>query len=333
MHSIGVVIPFYQRDKGILLKSLKSIIEQESLSKITYYVVIVDDCSPLSLSEELALLPTLPKNIHLISLYHKTNSGPAIARNTALKYIQTKLCNIVDYVAFLDSDDQWGVSHSTLALEAFDLGASFYFGNTDRDGFYDSNWNTDIPEMERDLSHFLVGESKFLIDSPVIIQSMYNKYLSQTSTVMYRLSKFPEVLFCDQLRFAGEDELMWLLLCSNADKVAYYPCDITKCGKGVNMFFSNISWDLVGSCNIMGSKALATAMILENIPLDSEQRKILKKTFNSHCYVYFKLMVKHMLKFRDIDFKNTLLLVKYLVSKDLSSLGEHINVEVELSTK
>ncbi|MEI8640900.1 glycosyltransferase [Pseudoalteromonas sp. Hal099] len=61
MHSIGVVIPFYQRDKGILLKSLKSIIEQESLSKITYYVVIVDDCSPLSLSEELALLPTLPK--------------------------------------------------------------------------------------------------------------------------------------------------------------------------------------------------------------------------------------------------------------------------------
>jgi len=267
MHSIGVVIPFYQRDKGILLKSLKSIIEQESLSKITYYVVIVDDCSPLSLSEELALLPTLPKNIHLISLYHKTNSGPAIARNTALKYIQTKLCNIVDYVAFLDSDDQWGVSHSTLALEA--------------------------------LSHFLVGESKFLIDSPVIIQSMYNKYLSQTSTVMYRLSKFPEVLFCDQLRFAGEDELMWLLLCSNADKVAYYPCDITKCGKGVNMFFSNISWDLVGSCNIMGSKALATAMILENIPLDSEQRKILKKTFNSHCYVYFKLMVKHMLKFRD----------------------------------
>ena len=69
MHSIGVVIPFYQRDKGILLKSLKSIIEQESLSKITYYVVIVDDCSPLSLSEELALLPTLPKNIHLIVFY------------------------------------------------------------------------------------------------------------------------------------------------------------------------------------------------------------------------------------------------------------------------
>lgn len=333
MHNIAVVIPFYQRDKGILLKSLDSILRQENLSEINYYVVIVDDCSPFPLSEELKLLPTLPDNINILSLYHKINSGPAIARNSALKHIQTKLCGVIDFVAFLDSDDQWGTSHCTLALEAFSLGASFYFGNTDRDGFYDSNWNTDIPEMEHNLRHFLIGESKFIIDSSVIVRSMYNKYLSQTSTVMYRLSKFPEVLFCDQLRFAGEDELMWLLLCSDADKVAYYPCDVTKCGKGVNMFFSNISWDFVGSCNIMGSKALATAMILENIPLDSKQRKVLKKTFNSHCYAYFKLMIKHIFKFRQIDFKNTLLLIKYLMNKDLSSLNEHKAVDVDFSIK
>tara|TARA_B110000211_G_scaffold209916_1_gene247591 strand:+ start:118 stop:1116 length:999 start_codon:yes stop_codon:yes gene_type:complete len=330
MHNIGVVIPFYQRDKGILIKSLMSILEQKCSSEINYYVVIVDDCSPLALSEELSQLPTLPKNVHLISLYHKNNSGPAIARNTALRHIQEKLSSVVDYVAFLDSDDQWGEKHSSLALEAFDLGANFYFGNTDRDGFYDSNWNTDIPEMEQDLSRFSIGDSQFIIDSSVVIESMYNKYLSQTSTVMYRLNKFPDILFCDQLRFAGEDELMWLLLCAGADKVAYYPCDVTKCGKGVNMFFSNISWELVGSCNIMGSKALATAMILENIELNSKQRKILKKTFNSHCYVYFKLMIKHAFKFREIDFKNTMLIVKYLLTKDLSSLNKHECVEAKI---
>lgn len=96
----SVVMPTYKVKKEYLILAVKSVLEQ---TYTDWELIIVDD--NLSKSDwkcatyEVEKLMSNITNIKFI--YHKTNEGANVARNTGIRYSQG------EYIAFLDSDDTW----------------------------------------------------------------------------------------------------------------------------------------------------------------------------------------------------------------------------------
>lgn len=93
--SVGVVIPTFNRSHTIE-RAVQSVLEQSSRPD---RVVVVDDGSTDPTVECLRQFGS-----H-ISLIEQANGGAATARNTGVAALDT------EWVAFLDSDDQWTVDH------------------------------------------------------------------------------------------------------------------------------------------------------------------------------------------------------------------------------
>ncbi len=115
---IAVVIPYFQREPGILAKALLSVFASEGVEDVC--VIVVDDASPISAMSELAEMGTTRFPVKIIQ---QPNGGPGAARNTGLD----NLPDAVDYVAFLDSDDTWSPQHLRNALVALSVGFDVYF--------------------------------------------------------------------------------------------------------------------------------------------------------------------------------------------------------------
>ena len=80
---ISIVIPYYQREPGILSKALDSIFKQKSGWNIE--VVVVDDESPVPAEEELRIFSSSCS--YPVRVVHQANGGPAAARNRGLNVI------------------------------------------------------------------------------------------------------------------------------------------------------------------------------------------------------------------------------------------------------
>jgi len=89
----SVVIPMYNASRTILA-TITSCLEQEYLP---YEVIVVDDCS----TDNCVALVQQTFGDRVKVLPQAANAGPAAARNSGWDYASG------DFVAFLDSDDQW----------------------------------------------------------------------------------------------------------------------------------------------------------------------------------------------------------------------------------
>jgi succinoglycan biosynthesis protein ExoW len=111
---IAVIIPFYQKKPGILRKAIVSALAQESDAETT--IIVIDDASPVPARDELAeLMRAYPNRIVIIE---QPNAGPAAARNKGLESVPDG----TEYVAFLDSDDEWIPAHLANAATALGRG-------------------------------------------------------------------------------------------------------------------------------------------------------------------------------------------------------------------
>lgn len=91
MGQVTVIIPTFNRET-MIRHAVESVLKQ---TYTNYEILIIDDGS--SDNTEQALGPWLSQ-IHYIK---KENGGPSSARNKGIRHASS------DYVAFLDSDDQW----------------------------------------------------------------------------------------------------------------------------------------------------------------------------------------------------------------------------------
>ncbi|MEC4089915.1 glycosyltransferase family 2 protein [Pseudoalteromonas rubra] len=94
MQLISVIIPFYSKNSGLLIKSVRSALNQ---SYTHLEVIVVDDCSPCKAEDELSSL----HDPRLRVIRHATNSNGATARNTGVEAASGSV------IAFLDYDDEW----------------------------------------------------------------------------------------------------------------------------------------------------------------------------------------------------------------------------------
>ncbi len=119
MARIEVVIPYYQREAGHLVRAVNSIMAQ-GFDDIR--VNIVDDGSPRPANLD---LDTLPPSVRAkVNLVLQTNTGANGARNRGLSEIGPD----AEFVALLDSDDEWLPGHLEHAIEALSCpGAGFFY--------------------------------------------------------------------------------------------------------------------------------------------------------------------------------------------------------------
>jgi succinoglycan biosynthesis protein ExoW len=229
---ITVIIPYYQKNAGILRKAVASAMTQDVQADVQ--VIVVDDASPVPASSELAdLIAQYPGQIHIIT---QANAGPAAARNKGLDHVPAG----TEYVAFLDSDDEWIATHLSNALMSLNAGCDFYFA--------------DHYQLHQTVSAFNRAKRIAVSEHPCIAGAehlhayegdMFDQILRGniigTSTVVYRYAKFPKQRFHEEFVYAGEDYLFWLELAQQTKKIAFSALCECKYGEGVNIF-SGSGW-------------------------------------------------------------------------------------------
>lgn len=226
---IAVVIPHFQKQSGLLGVALRSVFAQTIASQV--HVVVVDDESPVSAESEVALLPDVPRQ--QLTLIRQKNGGAGSARNKALNNVPSD----TEFVAFLDSDDSWRPGHLENALAALDQGF---------DGYFADWWSYNFPEQtnfERiqalraeDHQAVPVAKTSYALGvTPIEHIIKDGGGVIQTSTVVYRYSKFRQLRFREEF-YNGQDFFFWMDLGElGAQFVFSFEVDCDN-GEGINIY-------------------------------------------------------------------------------------------------
>jgi len=281
---IAVIIPFYQIEKGILIRAVKSALSQKNISN--FEVIIVDDGSPISAKDE--LMDQILQHPNIIRIIKQKNAGPGAARNKGLEHVSKD----VTYIAFLDSDDEWAENHLHRALSVLDKGYDLYFSDFHRVGtpssfFQDRN-------MLEGYRYQVINDSFFEI-SDMFFDSLIKKNIIGTSTVLYRFEKFPTLRFSASI-YNGEDDLFWLNLAMLAKKAAFSKKVEAYCGHGVNICIS-ARWDSDAGMAFLRHSQNKWKRIAETFDLSPAQKKFVNsqsRNIRTHLVANFLNGLKNM---------------------------------------
>lgn len=288
---IAVVIPFYQKEPGLLKQCVASILNQPG--DLYFEVIVIDDESPVPAVQELAdIIDTGNRQVRII---HQANAGPGAARNTGLDNVP----HGTPYVTFLDSDDQWTGSFLSDAVASLRQGYDLFIGNSTRTGSEATRF-----EWDRDPARNIHAQDHRLIDPEREIyeyQGDFFDFLIRRSniigptTMAFRFEKFPQVRF-DPTIYNGQDRLFKLTLGQHLDKVAFSTKVYAYEGEGINIFDKS-QWGTAGSIRLLSSYIRLSRTILDNIAMSEPQRAYVRGQL-ADSRRSFALSVAHLVKKR-----------------------------------
>jgi succinoglycan biosynthesis protein ExoW len=224
--TVAIVIPFFQRATGILGKAIKSVLSQNT--SVRYLIIVVDDASPQPAQDE---IDSIENGSEVCEVIRQVNQGAAAARNRGLEYASQLGA---EYIAFLDSDDEWDVEHLSNAMSAMELGYDYYFGDflPTNAGQTRFQKNSFLPTPHENISTNLFAYKGDLITD------ILAKNIVGTSTVVYRRSISPNLRFRRELANAGEDHVFWMSLSTFTQKIVFSSDVSARYGSGINIFAS-----------------------------------------------------------------------------------------------
>ena len=238
MQQISVIIPFYQREPGVLPRALASIYAQD-LKGVRLEVIVVDDASPVDAAGEIAAAGAPPEHVGL-QLIRQANGGPGAARNTGLAAVSPHS----QAIALLDSDDMWAPDHLRRAQAALEAGLDLYFCNhCDLEGR--SYFET--PDVAARLAALAGAEATKGADlaacTPADLAAATAEiYLAHTSSIVFDPKVHGATRFDEVLRSAGEDHLFFLDLALGARRCGFGRACGVRLGRGVNIYGSAQTW-------------------------------------------------------------------------------------------
>ena len=230
--AISVVIPYFQRDPGILRRALASVMAQRGVENVN--VVVVDDASPVPASAEIASLGG-PSRFP-VRVIRQPNGGPGAARNTALDGVDPT----TRYVAFLDSDDEWTADHLSNAVFALGRGSDVYFAD-----LYQLNQSVSAfkraGRIKPDDHPTIAGGADGLREfrGNMLVQIVTGNVIG-TPTVVYDFNKFADLRFRPEYLNAGEDYLFWMDLAKRGARFSFSIVPEVTCGAGVNVYTGSV---------------------------------------------------------------------------------------------
>ena len=278
MGKVAVIIPFFQRHPGLLTRAVDSVLAQRLAPGWRVDIIVVDDASPIRAQDELAGR-TLPETISL-QIATQQNGGPGAARNTGLDLVGDD----VDAVAFLNSDDTWTPQHLPNALAALGAGADLYFANHTRPNVYESYFGS-MALGARQIGRPVLEEPRLYQLADNKLRLILKHLLAQTSTIVFRQAKHHALRFAAELRSAGEDQVFLIALTMASSKILFSEGLDVVCGVGVNVYFSNLSWDRPGCLRRMADRLnsfhIIDAFVRTHAAHDTDARQFVEQKIAS----------------------------------------------------
>lgn len=227
MAKLTVIIPFYQREPGILRRALASVFAQEFKD---FDVIVVDDESPYPADGDIVDFSEAERA--RVRIIRQENAGPGGARNTGLDHVPAE----AEFVAFLDSDDIWAPGHLAVAHAAMiRFGADCYFASiTGGDAFY---YHFGVADLEKTEAVVRLSGDPLLIEIPQLTQVMLKNWsFLHLSCMVIGRPLFERVRFDAALRLAAEDVLFFCDCVLAARRVVLSGTAGAVRGEGLNIF-------------------------------------------------------------------------------------------------
>lgn len=227
MTKCSVVIPYYQREAGILRRALNSVLAQ---SHGNFDIIVVDDESPSPASLELVDLSTDERA--RIRVLTRANGGPGAARNTGLDAVPDDS----RFVAFLDSDDEWEPDHLRIATQGLSLfDADCYFASIGGgEAFY---YHFGVADLAGTTRIVPLGGTPPIVEVPDLASVMLKNWsFMHLSALVLSARLARHVRFEAALRLAAEDVLFFYECVRTARRTVLSSAVGAVRGKGVNIF-------------------------------------------------------------------------------------------------
>jgi succinoglycan biosynthesis protein ExoW len=207
---VAIVMPYFQREPGILRKTLRHVFAQ--CNAPSFKLIIVDDGSPIPAESELVELAETQRS--QITIIRRPNGGIAAACNTGLDAVPATVC----WVARLDSDDHWAPDHLAEATAMMRVGFDFFFAN--------ELGGEGVPRLEylgfRPEEYFPrpEGPGLFEMRHGDFLRMMVRHAQVCTSTIMFRRSKFASLRY--RITYGlSEDMHLFLDIAQQSPRVAF----------------------------------------------------------------------------------------------------------------
>lgn len=228
MAAIEVIIPYYQREPGILSRALSSIATQ-GVSGVR--VIIVDDASPHPGRDELAGIS--PPDGVTYDLIEQANTGAGGARNTGLQQISAD----AQIVCLLDSDDEWSAGHLERVQRILSLpGVDFMWSAVGEDDQFAESYAAPSKKVDANLIQPIADETEafeVLNLQKVLVDPWYEHMHLSTIALSARLAR--KATFKADMRAA--EDFDFLCQCSlHAERVASSDYVAVERGTGENVW-------------------------------------------------------------------------------------------------
>jgi succinoglycan biosynthesis protein ExoW len=257
--TIGVIIPYFQREAGLLSRAVRSVLDQSGAT--AGIIIIVDDGSPVPARSELAIFGDTERD--RIMLIEQSNAGVSAARNRALDALPSG----IKFIAFLDPDDVWHPDHLHNAMVAFDVGADFYFTDFMRDNQPSRFSRSKLATYDH--TSIGVGVNLFRYCGGAFIQDVLRRTFVGTSTVVLKRELCANVIFQNDIS-AGEDILFWISCLRGTDFTVIFSsrCE-TMYGAGVGLI-SNATWGSRRSMQVARDHYKMLTIVKERFTFDPD---------------------------------------------------------------
>ena len=193
------------------------------------------------------------------------------------------------------------------AIQALDEGFDFYFTDNFREGHHTSHCRS--PYLAETAAFLDASQQKTgFLEIPIdhMIGLSLGEFPCQASTVVYRRNINKGLYFSTKLKSSGEDVLFFTTLVASASRVCIDLDGIVECGGGVNIYFSNLSWDSDKFLAIKVDHLLMRRLIDESLNLSSANKQwndeLLAECRNELAFQMLRNLVKNpTLALREIN--------------------------------
>ena len=244
-HYFSVVIPAYNA-AHLISDALQSVFAQTTKD---YEIIVVNDGSPDTAEFEKALEPFLND----ITYIRRENGGPAAARNTGI------LAAKAEFVAFLDSDDQWEPTHLAEMREFLQRDPTLDLVYADAVNFGESG-KEGVTTMHANPSEGLATFESLVLCKCTVIGS----------TVVARRQTLIDAGLFDESFIQGEDFELWCRLAYRGGRIDYRKHIHAR----RRIHKNNLTLDLVGA---FGGQAKALRKFMKELDLPESLRKDMER--------------------------------------------------------
>jgi succinoglycan biosynthesis protein ExoW len=294
---IGVVIPYFQREPGLLHRALSSVSAQEYRP---VQVVVVDDGSPRAAAEEIT--PTLRSALPGLTVIRQDNKGVAAARNAALDAMTEE----VSAIAFLDSDDYWHPAHLRHAAVALSRDADFFFSNLRIEGTTTDRFRQQGRRDLLDNRRTAPAAPGIMVWAGTVSALLAVNCPVWSSAVAFRRAVMPQVRFPVTLRTAGEDHIAWWELLVRSSVIMYCTEPTATYGTGGVGIWQHAEFGSVRHLVRLGDEIRMRRYVLNNYPVSAAARRIVQRTIAEHRDSALASALHLLRRRRENAFKETL---------------------------